>query len=466
MDVPAAHAERDRTGSRSGDADDTAPASHAHPRQDQHANGHDDARAADTVEVGDDAGRLANLRAIIDTRLNVHSPEDLLTELLGRIRTVLGADTVAVLLLDETGESLVAHATVGLEEEVRQGMRIAVGAGFSGGIAARRSPLAIGHVGPDTVSSPVLWEKGLRTMLGAPILSDEHVIGVLHVGRLRDEPFTAEDTELLLVAADRVAGAATAQQLAAEAAAAQLLERSLLPSRFPQVSGAEFAGRYVAATARVIGGDWYDVFTMPDGRLWLVIGDVVGHGLRSAVVMGRVRSALRAYALLGGSPAHVLELTDRKIQHFEMGRMTTAICAVSSPPYRTVEISCAGHPAPVLAVPGEEPALVDVCTDPPLGALPDVERSSMTVELPLGAVLAMYTDGLVERHGEPIDVGMDRARRAVACDHPEVVCRTVMSRMVGGSISEDDIALLVMRHTAGAADAGQASASSTVTLSG
>src|SRR6185369_5834153 len=97
-----------------------------------------------------------------------------------------------------------------------------------------------------------------------------------------------------------------------ERAAATVLERSLLPAMLPRVPGIELAARYVAAEDRSVGGDWYDVFRTPSDELWLVVGDVAGHGLRAAVVMGRVRSALRAYTLLGIAPERVLELVDRK----------------------------------------------------------------------------------------------------------------------------------------------------------
>jgi hypothetical protein len=410
--------------------------------------GPESAAPSDPADASAHEQRLQNLLAITDTALNRLGVEDLLDEMLDRIRAILEADTVVVLLLTESGDTLVAHAARGLEEELRQGTRVPVGSGFAGTIAARRQPSAIDHVGPDTVTNPILWERGLRTMLGAPMLRDEHVIGVLHVGRLDDRPFSAEETQLLMVAADRVAGAATAQHLAAEAAAAEVLERSLLPSTFPKIAGAQFAGRYVAAADRLIGGDWYDAFTLPTGQLWLVVGDVVGHGLASAVVMGRVRSALRAYALLGGGPAHVLELTDRKVHHFEMGRMTTVLCAVADPPFEKFEISAAGHPAPVLAAPGVEPVLLEVDTNLPLGAMPDAKRTSITAEVPLGAVLVMYTDGLVEKPESSIYDGMDRVRRATHPDHPEVVCRNVMLRMIGQSVPADDIAVLTMRRTA------------------
>ena len=367
---------------------------------------------------------------------------------LAHVAEALEADTATVLLLDESGEYLVAHATYGLSEEIYQGVRIRLGARFSGAIAAERTALAIDRVDRDTVDNPILWDKGLRTMLGAPLLRDGELIGVLHVGRFAPRAFSNDETRLILVAADRVASATTLHGLAEEAAAARILERSLLPTRFPTVAGAEFAGRYVAAADRMVGGDWYDAFTLPTGELWLVVGDVVGHGLRSAVVMGRIRSALRAYALIGGGPARALEQTDHKVHHFEMGRMTTVLCAVAAPPYETFTISSAGHVPPVLGLPGGEARLVEVDTNLPLGADRDATRTTVTVDVPLGGMLLLYTDGLVERGGAAIDEGLERLRRIVTVNHPEAVCRDVMLRMIGDSIPGDDVAVLAMRRVA------------------
>jgi serine phosphatase RsbU (regulator of sigma subunit) len=390
--------------------------------------------------------RLANLMAIADTALNRLSADELLAEMIDRVRTVLEADTVAVLLLDEGSDHLITRASHGLNEQVGQGMRVPVGVGFAGSIAATRAPAFLTDVNSDTVANPALMQQGVRSMLGAPIVRDEQVIGVLHVGRMDERVFTDEDMQLVMIAADRIAGAVAAQQLAAEVSAVELLERSLLPSRFPAVAGVQFASRYVAAADRTVGGDWYDAFTLPDGALWLVIGDVVGHGLRSAVVMSRVRTALRAYALLGGGPAQVLELTDRKVHHFEMHTMTTVLCAVAHPPYQTFEISSAGHLAPLLVRPGQDAEILDMDTDPPLGSVPDLARTSVHVDVPLGGVLLLYTDGLVEDRNSAVTDGMERLRRAMRADHPEVTCRAVMSAMVGTRIPDDDIALLAIRR--------------------
>jgi putative methionine-R-sulfoxide reductase with GAF domain len=395
---------------------------------------------------GDEADKLRNLLAVTDSTLARLDVEDLIVELLERVRVILAADTAAVLLREEGSDELVARAACGLEEEVRQGVRVPVGVGFAGAIAANKRPMALDRVDATTVSNPILWEKGIRAMLGVPLWSDDEVIGVLHVGRLHETAFSSDETELLEIAAERVAGAIQARRLVIETAAAGMLERSLLPNRLPRLPGLEFAARYVPAESRMIGGDWYDAFTLPSGELWLVTGDVAGHGLNSAVVMGRVKSALRAYALISDGPAHALELTDRKVQHFEIGTMVTAVCVTSKPPYNEFTICSAGHPPPVLGLLGQGSELVEIPVGPPLGAVAGVQRASSTVTLPAGGVLLLYTDGLVERRAEDIDQGLGRLCAAVHPAHPEIVCRTVMHSLVDDEVV-DDIALLAVHRT-------------------
>jgi phosphoserine phosphatase RsbU/P len=405
-------------------------------------------RGPEAGEVMAPAGseQLRNLLAVTDTALARLDVEDLLSELLGRIRAVLNADTAAVLLCDAGSDVLVARAACGLEEEVRQGVRVPVGTGFAGSIAKRKCPVVLDRVDSTTVANPILWEKGIRKMLGVPLLSGEDVIGVLHVGRLDDRPFTDTDADLLQVAAERVAGATHARQLAVEAAAARLLERSLQPGRLPRLPGVKLAARYVTAENRLVGGDWYDAFTVPSGQLWLVVGDVAGHGLNAAVVMGRVKSALRSYALECQSPQDALERTDRKVQHFEINTLITVICVVSAPPYDRFDICSAGHPPPLLAVPGQDAEFVDIPPAPPLGALPDVARTAKTLEVPNGATLVLYTDGLVEDPNQLIDDGLRKLRSAVRTDDPAIVCHTVMHHLIGNRPPTDDITVLAMRR--------------------
>jgi serine phosphatase RsbU (regulator of sigma subunit) len=235
--------------------------------------------------------------------------------------------------------------------------------------------------------------------------------------------------------------------VAIEQAAARWLERSLLPSSLPQCAGLELAARYAPADNRIAGGDWYDVFTLPTGELWIVLGDVAGHGLPAAVVMGRIRSALRAYAILGVPPEEVLELLDRKVQHFEIGMFATVVCAVSRPPYDSFRIAVAGHPPPILAEPELDSQVVEVHVTPPIGVVDGIERTSIDVPLRAGGVLAFYTDGLIERRGETLDVGLERLRRAVVPDPANKVVRVVMHSLIADTVPTDDIALVVVRRT-------------------
>jgi signal transduction histidine kinase len=149
--------------------------------------------------------RLRRLQTVTDTALGHLSLDDLLDELLDRIREALDADTCAVLLLDEPRRELVARAARGIEEEVEQGVRIPLGKGFAGRVAAERRPVVIPDVDHSDVLNPILREKGIRSLLGAPLLARERVLGVLHVGTLHPRDFTEDDIELLNLVAARVA---------------------------------------------------------------------------------------------------------------------------------------------------------------------------------------------------------------------------------------------------------------------
>ena len=257
--------------------------------------------------------QLRRLQVVTDAALSRLGVEDLLNELLIRVRDLLHADTATILLLDPAGSDLVATAATGLEREVRLGIRVPVGHGFAGRVAATAQPLVIDHVDATTVVSPVLLGAGITAMLGVPMISAGHVVGVLHVGTRTRRLFTAEDTELLQLVAERAAHATVARSHSLDRAAARALQRSLLPSRVPALPGLDVAVRYLPGTDTGVGGDWYDVFTLPSGAIGVAIGDVAGKGLRAAVTMGRIRSALRAYAMETDDPADVLTRLDRKV---------------------------------------------------------------------------------------------------------------------------------------------------------
>lgn len=181
------------------------------------------------------------------------------------------------------------------------------------------------------VFNPLLVQKGLHSLLGVPLIRSGTLVGVMHVGTLAPRRFTAEEEELLQIAASQAAMAVQSMLSQAERTGAQELQRSLIPSELPDVPGFELAARYRPGKA-IVGGDWYDVFPLPTGEIGIVMGDVAGHGLPAAVVMGRMRSALRAYALESDDPAEVLHRLNRKMLHFEPGRRPPSCtrCAIPS----------------------------------------------------------------------------------------------------------------------------------------
>ena len=219
--------------------------------------------------------RLRDLQLITDTALSRLDGQAFLSVLLHRAKDILQADTAAVLLLTAPSGQLVAAAAAGLEDEVYQGVRIPVGQGFAGRVAALGRPVILDHVDDTTVLNPILMAEGIRSLLGVPLIADGTVIGVLHVGSRTPRRFTGDDASLLQLAADRAALAVQSLQAREDRDAAAALQRSLLPTALPTVPRAQIASRYVPGSG-TLGGDWYDVFVLPSGELCVVIGDVAG----------------------------------------------------------------------------------------------------------------------------------------------------------------------------------------------
>jgi phosphoserine phosphatase RsbU/P len=403
------------------------------------------------------ADRLHDVEAVTDAALSRLDEQALLSALLERVKLVLQADTAAVLLLDRTAKQLVAAAASGLEEEVQQGVRVPVGVGFAGRVAASRAPVILTEVNHRTVRNPLLVERGIQSLLGVPLLVGGEVIGVLHVGSLSGRAFGQDDVDLLQLAANRAASAVHSIMSQDDRLAAVALHRSLLPAALPTVPGIELATRYVTGSGSV-GGDWYDVFVLPDGNLGIVVGDVAGSGLSAAVIMGRMRSALRAYVLETEDPAAALRMLDRKMQYFEQDVMATVLYGVYAPERGELRISSAGHLPPVLAVPGEQATLVSLHADLPIGVADDRQRQCTVVRIPPGGMLCCYTDGLVERRDRPVDEGMALlaitlgnlvgnfpADDDVSSGLPaEDACAVVMRALVGNAPATDDVAVLVL----------------------
>jgi anti-sigma regulatory factor (Ser/Thr protein kinase) len=229
---------------------------------------------------------------------------------------------------------------------------------------------------------------------------------------------------------------------------AETLQRSLLPERLPEVAGLVAASRYLPGEGEAIGGDWYDVVPLADGRCALAMGDVVSRGVRAASVMGQLRNALRAYALEGHAPPKVLDRLDAMTHSMEGQELATLVYAVLDPSTGSFEYSTAGHPPPLRLTADGDVALLEEGRGPPLGAVLDSVFTEATGTLAPGETLLLYTDGLVERRDMWIDEGLERligeARRR-ADSEPDELLEHLLATLVAGDRGEDDVALLAVR---------------------
>ncbi len=393
--------------------------------------------------------QLRTLYQLSDPSLSELGLEELLQELLDRVRDALDVDTVAILLLDPETNELVARAARGIEEEVERGVRIPVGRGFAGRIAAERVAIFIHDVDHADILNPILSQKGISSLLGVPLIVEGDLIGVLHVGSLQPRTFDQRDLAVLEFAAARAApGIERARLFSAlerEREVAVALQRSLLPGRLPNVAGVQTAARYLPARAAV-GGDWYDVIELSHGLLGIAIGDVVGHGVRAAALMGRLRTALHAYALEGIGPGRTLELVDRFVHSIGEEAMATAAYAVFDPETGGLRFATAGHLPPILIGAGTAKP-IEITAAPPLGAFAYTTYSERELVLPAGEMLMLYTDGLVERRGRSIGAGMDELQRAVCVARSaEDACFRAVADLVPPEGVDDDVAVVALRN--------------------
>ena len=394
------------------------------------------------------ARQVRDLYRLSDPALSELGLDDLLEELLERVREVLDADTVAILLLDAERNQLVARAAKGIEEEVVEGVRIPVGQGFAGRIAAERLAIFIDDVDHADILNQILREKRIRSLVGVPLIVEGSLIGVMHVGSLRPRSFGETDVALLQLAAARAAPAIERARLFSalerEHHVATLLQRSLLPAKLPTGVGFSVAARYLPARAGV-GGDWYDVIELPRAKLGIAIGDVVGHGIRAAATMGQLRTALRAHALEGERPSRTLERADRFAQSLGEYAMATAAYGVFDPESGSLVMATAGHPPPII-VHGGEARLVAIEPGAPLGGFPYGHYPEHELTLGSGDMLVLYTDGLVERRGTPLSTKIDELMEHVkTATSPEEACLFAIGALVPPDGLADDAAVLALQ---------------------
>jgi hypothetical protein len=292
--------------------------------------------------------------------------------------------------------------------------------------------------GPDT---------GRNGMLLVPLVSLGTVLGVLTVtppGR----PFAHDDVVIVSETAGRAAAAlANALRFEQEREVAEQLQHAML-TELPTGPGADCAARYLPAVIGLnVGGDWYDAYHRPDGTLVLAVGDVAGHGLAAATLMGQLRTAMRAYAMDLADPGEVLTRLHALIRHLDPDHCATAILAMVTPGGQ-MSLATAGHPPPLLRDTDGSVRRLEY-PGPMLGLPVDHTYLATTVPLRSGATLLFYTDGLIERRDAIIDAGIDQLADVfgVAAGGPERIADTVCEVMLADSSREDDTCLLICQLT-------------------
>ena len=230
---------------------------------------------------------------------------------------------------------------------------------------------------------------------------------------------------------------------------AQRLQQSMLTGELPAAPGMEVGASYRPADSALdVGGDWYDAFRLGEDRVALMVGDVVGRGIGAAAAMGQLRSAARALASTGLPPAPLLEALDDFIRRHDVGSMTTLAYAELSLGSRELRFACAGHVPPAVAPAGEEPHLAWEGRSLPLGARlrRDSTRPEASFQLDSGGLFLLYTDGLVERRTQSIDVGFERLLREVQANREEPAPSLAASllRTLGAGDHHDDACVMVL----------------------
>ncbi|MCX4986759.1 SpoIIE family protein phosphatase [Streptomyces sp. NBC_00572] len=282
-----------------------------------------------------------------------------------------------------------------------------------------------------------------------PMVARGQVLGSVTVTRLRTrEPFDAQDCVLIDEVVARAAlNIDNARLYTTQREAALTLQRSLTNSALPAVTGLELTGRYLPASAHDVGGDWFDVIALPGGRTGLVIGDVMGHGIHAAAVMGQLRTAVRTLARHDIPPAEMLSSLDAVVADLGEDTMATCVYAVHDPATGVWVIARAGHPPPAVATPDGTITFLDGPPGTPLGTGAH-DFGTEEVALPEGGLLVLYTDGLIEARDRDLDEGMRQLAQALRhLDRPlDELCDEILEQLLAAP-AQDDVAILLARTT-------------------
>jgi PAS domain S-box-containing protein len=404
-----------------------------------------EAERAARTEAEAVAVTIGKLQQVTEAALEHLEPGELMALLVERIREAFRADMARILLIEPNREGkLTLGAAAGFGEATAPDT-VPIGDVLTQVVKEGRPVILDGKLGGAGLD-PMLSAARPRAVMASPLTVKGRMAGVVELATRKERRFTPEEESLLVLMADR-AGLAIehARAYEREVGTVEMLQRSLLPDKLPLVPGVKLAARYRPGGADV-GGDWYDAIPLEDGRVGLAMGDVVGHGLGAASLMGQLRHAARAYALEGHSPPAVLDRLDRLVRSLPGAQMATLLYLVVDPDMTTATFASAGHVPPLVVGPDGEARFLEGAPNPPLGVFDSSGHQELEVRLEPGSTIVLYTDGLVEERGVSIDAGLDALRRAAANPgDPEELCDHLVESMLAIHPAHDDIAVLALQ---------------------
>ena len=404
-------------------------------------------REQDARRRAEEAGRrLDQLQTILEASLTAQSVDELLHDLLTNVRKIMHSDRAAILVLDEEERVLRIAAAVGMEPEVEREVRVPLGHGVAGGIAATGDPRHIRDLSQADVVSRYLREGG-GSLVGVPLTVRGRVLGVMHVSSLTVDFFSEDDLELLTLAAERAALAFERMMVyEREHEIAVTLQQSVLPGRLPEIDRLDVAVRYLPGRNELeVGGDWYDVIDLGHNRVGVVVGDVVGKGVIAASAMAQLRNALRVYALDGLKPSSVLSRLGELARTVGTPFATVAYMVIDHE-RGICRYASAGHPPPLHLRKGWPPVFLEGGRSTPIGIGLDTRSRQASIELEPGDLLLLYTDGLVESRTLTLTEGMDRLAEAVESGPDELdALLDHVGHQLAVDTRQDDVALVAIR---------------------
>jgi len=409
---------------------------------------------------------------LFDVEQRLRQRSDRLQHMTAALSNALTRTDVAKAVVDEIGPALGASATaLGIVLEDRRLVQLLAWVGYSDESVEQRREASLDEPTPANRAvkrrvstfyesladiraifpdvSEVMELAEHESFLYVPLVAGRRANGLLVMSWAEQYSFSSEDRRFVEALAGQAAQALDrASAYESEQSIAETLQRSVLPASLPQVDGMQLAARYLPGTAGVaVGGDWFDAIRLHDGQIGLVVGDVVGKGVQAAATMGQLRNGLRAFSLDRMKPSSTLTRLNRLAEEVMEMAFATVIYVVIDADAQVCRYSSAGHPPPLIAFPDGRVELMEGGRGLPLGAGTDTRYTQEIVELPVGTILVLYSDGLVERRGESIDDGLDRLRVAVAGGprEPEQLVEHLLEQLVGSGERGDDIALLAVR---------------------